>query len=378
MKTAGTKPKDAAPRVYGTGLIALDLVISADPAVPPRFHAGGTCGNVLAILSYLGWSAYPIARLGDDVAAGRVRRDLRRWNVSLTFADLEPPADTPVIVERITRNGAGQPVHRFSFTCPACGAWFPGYRPVHATSAAQVSTAVTEPKVFLFDRVSRASLLLAKRCADQGAMVVFEPSGVGDAGLFREAMGLSHVVKYSADRLRDLTEIHGTDGPLLAIETLGAEGLRYRSLIPGHQRRQWQRLTGYDVEHVADTAGAGDWLTAGLVYRLGGRGREGLESTTPLELLNAFKFSQAAAAWNCQFEGPRGGMYVTDRESFLAAVSRIGGDGERRLPSPEETDRRVRRAARKLCSPCSCQAGSRVQGLKGRGPTRSRTRAPAA
>jgi fructokinase len=39
----------------GTGLVALDLVVSNDNSVPPRYYAGGTCGNVLTILSFLGW-----------------------------------------------------------------------------------------------------------------------------------------------------------------------------------------------------------------------------------------------------------------------------------------------------------------------------------
>ena len=47
------------PSIFGTGLIALDLVISSDPATPVQSWVGGTCGNVLSILAYLGWDAFP-------------------------------------------------------------------------------------------------------------------------------------------------------------------------------------------------------------------------------------------------------------------------------------------------------------------------------
>ena len=47
------------PVVVGTGLVALDIVINSDVHRPPQLWAGGTCGNVLTILSYLGWHAYP-------------------------------------------------------------------------------------------------------------------------------------------------------------------------------------------------------------------------------------------------------------------------------------------------------------------------------
>ena len=54
--------KFAQPTVFGLGLVALDVIL--DPcAVQPLLYSGGTCGNVLTILSYLGWEARPIARL---------------------------------------------------------------------------------------------------------------------------------------------------------------------------------------------------------------------------------------------------------------------------------------------------------------------------
>jgi hypothetical protein len=74
------------PRAFGAGLLALDVVVSADPDTPMSAYAGGTCGNVLAVLAYLGWESFPIARLSDDPAAQRVRRDLERWGVRLDYA----------------------------------------------------------------------------------------------------------------------------------------------------------------------------------------------------------------------------------------------------------------------------------------------------
>src|SRR4051794_7137720 len=67
-------------RVYGAGLIALDIVITPDDRAA-RTYAGGTCGNVLTILSYLGWESFPIARLNGDAVSARVLADLHRWNV---------------------------------------------------------------------------------------------------------------------------------------------------------------------------------------------------------------------------------------------------------------------------------------------------------
>jgi sugar/nucleoside kinase (ribokinase family) len=102
------------PRVFGTGLIALDLVLSADPAAPVRSWAGGTCGNVLSILAYLGWDAFPIARLNSDSASQRVKADMKRWGVKLDFASCPPTTHTPIIIQEIRRGRNGAPTHRFS------------------------------------------------------------------------------------------------------------------------------------------------------------------------------------------------------------------------------------------------------------------------
>src|SRR5689334_15732613 len=60
--------EEGRPEVFGTGLVALDVVITGSDHQRPLFRAGGTCGNVLTILSHLGWKACPVARLNGDPA----------------------------------------------------------------------------------------------------------------------------------------------------------------------------------------------------------------------------------------------------------------------------------------------------------------------
>ena len=50
------QPQSRACKVAGIGLIALDLLIQCDEK-SPSVAAGGTCGNVLAILALLGWQS---------------------------------------------------------------------------------------------------------------------------------------------------------------------------------------------------------------------------------------------------------------------------------------------------------------------------------
>ncbi|MBV9122144.1 MAG: carbohydrate kinase [Planctomycetes bacterium] len=325
------------PTVVGTGLVALDVVYNPNSNRPPRWYAGGTCGNVLTVLSYLGWESIPVSRLAPGLAGDRLLEDLRQWNVSTEFVSREEEGSTPVIIERIGRTNAGKPYHKFLWRCPTCGAHLPGYRPVPATAARQLAPVLPAAQVFFFDRVSRGALVLAETCARGGAVVVFEPSGIGDPSLFCEAWRLAHVVKYSHERLRDLAELqlmrtHG-EPVLLEVETLGSEGLRYRSCLPDSRIRGWQTLDAIHIPEVKDTAGSGDWCTAGLLDKLARAGLTGLKRTSADRLPEAIRHGQALAAWNCGFEGARGGMYEMESSEFYKQVKRIASGSK----SPSRT-----------------------------------------
>lgn len=313
------------PRVLGTGLVALDLVINRHTAEQARCYAGGTCGNVLTILSFLGWDSYPISRLNGEFTSQSVRKDLTRWDVHTDYLSLHPASPVPVIIERISAGKDGRPTHRYSFACPICGTRNPGYKAVLATAAAKLLPVIEIPEVFFFDRVSRAALLLAGHCREQGAVVVYEPSGVGEPNLFREALSLAHVLKYSVERLGDAIKNYDRDTVLLEIETQGDAGLRFRSRLPAFKTGgTWESLAPFSVPDLRDAAGAGDWLTAVLLDRLVRPGYASLIKTTKRKLVGALRFAQAAAAWNCGFESPRGGMYASqDIEVFIEQVNAI-------------------------------------------------------
>src|SRR5207247_2285384 len=71
--------------------------------------------------------------------------------------------------------------------------------------------------------------------------------------------------------------------------------------------------------------GAGDWCTSGIIATLGGTGVAGLVSCREPTLVDALRYGQALAAWNCGFEGARGGMYRVKRSSFAREVAAILG-----------------------------------------------------
>ena len=329
---------DDRPKIFGIGLVSLDLVVSLQPFALIRSWTGGTCGNILSILAFLDWEAYPIARMNDDPASKRVRADLTRWGVRLDFSQCSPTSHTPIIVQEIQKRSDGSPTHRFHWVCQSCGRRLPRFRAVTKNAIEAVVPALGNASVFFLDRLSRSAITLAEIASNEGAVVVFEPSGATTAELFLEALRIAHVVKYAEQRISNLPGIsENKNSNLVEIQTSGAKGLRYRHRF-GPKVSKWMHLKALCVPNLVDSCGAGDWCTAGFIAKSSVNGQFGLRKAGAMGIRNALKYGQALAAWNCGFEGARGGMYVVDRNTFDKQIEALA-TGQYDVPTPVVNDR---------------------------------------
>ena len=339
-----TPSQSLRPQVFGTGLIALDLVISADPKTPVRAWAGGTCGNVLSILAVLGWDAYPIARMNGDPASQRIRADMKKWGVHFNFANCKPTTDTPIIIQRILRTRDGSPKHRFSWACPHCGSWLPGFKPVTAKAVERIGKHLSGAKAFFMDRLSRSALLLAKQAADYGAVVVFEPSAKSDEKQLAEVLKIAHIVKYSDERFSRVPgALARGSATLIEVQTFGANGLRYRHRLR-RAASSWRQLDAVSPARLADTSGSGDWCTAGLISKVADEGLDGLLGLGAEGVIEALSFGQKLAAWNVGFEGSRGGMYAVEHTKLEAQLQAMAS-GQSEVMQPTSRRKPIMPAA---------------------------------
>jgi fructokinase len=340
-------------RLVAAGLCALDIVFGLDDPAP-RFYAGGTCGNVVAGLAFLGWDATPVARLGRDVAGEFVRQDFERWGVDTSLLGLTPSGATPIVLEKIQLSKNGVPRHRFLWNCPDCGSYFPPFRPVLRAQVEDLKKKLGHPEIFYADRVSRSTIELAKYFHDEGSLVYFEPSAAGDPKLFREMLQFCDVLKYSAQRARSFAELLRDHKAYLEIETLGEDGLRFRTR---KAFASWHAVAAYEVR-IKDTAGSGDWTSVGLLSEMLVEGKRALEKCTKQNISSCLERAQALAALNCQFEGPRGGMYQLPRDRFMESVSALEAKKPR---APEQTrislTQQLSTAA--VCPSCSPKSSDR-------------------
>jgi sugar/nucleoside kinase (ribokinase family) len=353
-------PARSHPVVLGTGLVALDVVIPNGLAASPQLRVGGTCGNVLTILAYLGWQSYPVARLRSDGASKEVTNDLRRWGVSLDFVSYEEDGSTPVVIQHIRSNGAGDPIHSFSRKCPSCGAILPWYKAVRVADIETIARRLPKPHVFFFDRISAGALSLASTAREAGALIVFEPSASSDPRLLEKALDVSDIVKVSSDRVAGNRAVLTSSTPALIIETLGSNGLRMRLNRHSPEGRRWHTMPAIPVDSVRDTAGAGDWCTAGIIHILCARGSTSVSAVGLREIQNAIQVGQAMASWTCGFDGSRGGMYDCSKARFRKHIERLlEGEVEPRSPaSPITQSEHIRQLF--SCESCRTRRRSRA------------------
>jgi sugar/nucleoside kinase (ribokinase family) len=313
-----TDQKNSQHTIIGTGLIALDIVYNEQSEFPITL-AGGTCGNVLTGLAFLGWDSHPIARFSNHKSTDTLINDLSRWGVKCDLITRLEDGSTPLIIQRIYKDRKGNVKHKFEFKCPTCNSWLPSYKPVLRKTVDQVINSRPETDVFFFDRINRAAIELAIYYKSKGALIVMEPSSIKEEKILEDALSVVDIIKFSSDRITNWSSIFPTSVVPLEIETLGKDGLRYRSV---RTPEKWFSLSAFSVDSLVDAAGAGDWCTIGLLYYLKTHGLD-INSSSRKEVERALVFGQALASINCQFEGARGIMYNLSKENVFASVNAL-------------------------------------------------------
>ena len=299
------------PVCLGMGLVALDVIFN-DRQNKPIFLAGGSCGNVLTILSYLGWNSYPIIRLGSDAEGERILEDMKKWGVKTSLVKQEPKINSPRIIERVF--SGNMPKHRFYFKCEH-GDRLPGRKPYLLKTLSQMRNKMPKPNVFYFDRADPSAYQLARSLKEEGSVIVFEPTKFSQNTAFYRCLEVADIVKHCR---RQSGEIEQADVRIpLEIQTMGNGGLRYRTRFMKHP--SWRSLSAFPVSDLVDAAGSGDWLTAGLIHSIG---QNTVDALSREELESALNFGQALASLNCSFVGARGIMYSSVRPRLLSLAEK--------------------------------------------------------
>jgi len=318
------------PKVVGAGLVTLDIIIN-NGAKTPIFSAGGTCGNVLAGLSFLGWESISISRAGMDLAGEILTQDLIGNGVDVAFITEEEDLHTPRIVERLYSNGQ-YAKHDFLLRCPTCHAYLPRFRSPRIDLVDDILSKHKNPDVYIFDRVTSSTLKMARNYRENGALIFFEPTNLRYLNKLEGAIRLCHILKYAGNEIEgndkvikrfddDIIREISAYSPTFIIQTLGKHGLLFRS----KKASKWQYQESFKLNEVYDFCGAGDWCTIGFLFYLQKLARQNniklLETLEFNEFINsALSFSQILASLSCMFIGARGLSNSIDQKRILEIV----------------------------------------------------------
>lgn len=292
------------PRLVGTGLLALDLIVQHD-ADGQRLSAsgGGTCGNVLAILARLGWESSWLGAMGPSAPGCMLIEEMQRGGVQTHTSPDDAPA--PIFAHHIRTCADGHTSHWFSDACPVCARRLPRYSRPSDSWLRNQAHLVQSADVFFVDRLSAGALDLARVAHERGALVVYEPSSASDAPWMTEMIAIADVVKFSSDRASALRGHTPPNERALWVETRGRDGLRWSLGRVGAHHTVTPAVRN---SKAVDACGAGDWLTSALLFGLA-HTQKRPEDLTFAQLAALMRQASSVAAWSCGFLGARGGLY---------------------------------------------------------------------
>lgn len=295
--------------VIGSGVYILDTIVVREYPEWPKLRpftehtvleeVGGTCGNVMCILSWLGWKTTPQVSLDDSDEGLKMAHDLARYGCDCRYVTNTPEGGTTLLRCTHKKDAEGRKSIAFRAGSPG-GSRFPKHHYLRARDEAPAFLEGLEeaPGVYFFDDPAAGHRLIARTLRARGSLVYFEPSAIKtNADL--DAVSASDIIKFSGENVPDTSFSDRFDDKLF-IQTLGADGLRFR-LRGG----SWIQLPPAECVDVVDWEGAGDWTTSAFLAKLAAIGKA-FADLTEADVTLALKAAQAVAAKSVQYLSSKG------------------------------------------------------------------------
>ncbi len=313
--------------VIGSGIYMLDSIVVRDypawPSLRPFTEravieeVGGTCGNVMCILAWLGWKAMPEVSLDDSPVGRKIASDLARYGCDLRHVTNTPGGGATIL--RCTHKRDAEGNHTIAFRATGSGgSRFPKRHFLRARDEAPafLESLNQAPGVYFFDDPAAGHRLIARTLRERGTLVCFEPSAI-ESKADLDAVAASDIVKFSGDNVPDISFTDRFPDKLF-IQTLGADGLQFR-LRGG----PWIHLDQVPVRDVVDWEGAGDWTSASFLTQLAAADVP-FEELTELTVHECLTAAQTIAAQSVCFLSSKGLIHDADKASPGEALGMLG------------------------------------------------------
>ena len=262
-------------------------------------HVGGTCGNVMSILAWMGWHTLPAARLDDSEAGLLIKADLESYGCDTRLVSNTPDGGTTIldIIHKIGRDG--KPKTAYMPHSPR-GGRFVNHRFWTLKQAQTLFDSLEEmPDVFFFDRCAPGNILLAQLFHERGVLVYYEPDEPVDRNFLR-AVAASNIVKFSDEKHPDVSFTEGFTDKLF-IQTMNEKGLRFKLRAEG-----WITIPPEHNPHAVDGEGAGDWTTSAFINEMGHHHRLTFDRIHQPNVTHYLEEAQRLASMSVSYIGAKG------------------------------------------------------------------------
>lgn len=278
--------------LLGLGALSMDVIYEGNKN--PIFRIGGSLCNTSYILANLDYPVTYITKVGADREGKYIKQKLSESGVNTQhiFTDKSKPTGK---IRQIVNYGE----HEYTFVCKHENKLPEMLMPTPDEITDEMVN--LRPKMFYFQYVNDATMMFAKKFKGLKIPVFFEPQKIHDTPEHREIVQYCDMVKYSVEP-EFLPEV-----PLL-LHTMGRNGTDYNLNYGGIKH-----VPAFRISNVVDTGGAGDHMTAGMLYKL----------LNSYSIQDAILYGHALASLSCRFIGAHGMEDVMDRTNIINLADRL-------------------------------------------------------
>ena len=264
-------------------------------------EVGGTCGNVMCILSKLGWDTHPQVKLINTAEGQQIANSLASYGCDISYVSLiEKGGFSGMQCTHRKSNKTGE--HELGLrSFGPDGSQFRKITELRARDEVPVFLdALTEtPDVYFFDHNEAGPRKIAEELSKRESLVFYECENRKDWNKFIKSVEVADIVKFSDENVSDISFADEYKDKLF-IQTQGSKGLRFKL-----RDSEWIHVNPIQVEHVVDTEGCGDTITALFLYELGKLGLPKVSELTEEQVLSALKSATEKAALCTQYYGSK-------------------------------------------------------------------------
>lgn len=264
---------------------------------------GGTAANVLTVLSQLGFETKLLTAEYSGEIEDWYKHALQIRHIFPVYFQ-KSKKNLSVVIENVDPINN---VHFFRTSCLRCKNNLINVILPSDEKTRKLMPEINDCNLLFYDRFSSGINYLAN--INKEGWNMYEPNGFRMYSNLLSGCQLSDIIKFSAARISEgiceqlLCDLRDSRAKIVIV-TMGQKGLKFT--VKYHDDwGDWNYLPSINSNNVLDTAGAGDWLTAGFLYELLSKYPE-VQNISQVKLIQMLKKAQVLATEACGFIGAQG------------------------------------------------------------------------